>query len=104
MPDLPAEGLASFLSDLVSEGGRWATVALQAAWDALLQRPRLRDAMLQLVLTTATCECRSDGAPCLLACALSELPYASAAAGAAFGSAFPLFAMTRLPLAAHPHG
>ena len=52
-PSLPLGGVLGFLRELLGGGGKWATLALSTAWDAIEGRPPARAAMLDLVLEAA---------------------------------------------------
>ncbi|GIL57702.1 hypothetical protein Vafri_12866, partial [Volvox africanus] len=52
-PSLPLGGVLGCLRDLLAAGGKWPTLALSCAWDAIETRPPVRGPMLELVLEAA---------------------------------------------------
>ncbi|GIL90908.1 hypothetical protein Vretifemale_18610 [Volvox reticuliferus] len=52
-PSLPLAGVLGCLRDLLAAGGKWPTLALSCAWDAIETRPPVRGPMLELVLEAA---------------------------------------------------
>lgn len=56
-PVFTATGVLPLLGQLIAAGGEWATAGLGAAREALLERPALRQPLLQLVLAAASGGC-----------------------------------------------
>eukprot|EP00983_Pelagomonas_calceolata_P091046 1157494-Pelagomonas_calceolata.AAC.4 len=53
-PVLPVPGVVILLEDVLGAGGAWATAALGAAREAIVERPVLRPYFVELVLAAAT--------------------------------------------------